>query len=545
MLLCLFKAVHCEEPSIPTRPEGGFIHFQSFSDSNWNENWKFSELTNYSGQWVAEETAAPQSVSGEKMLFMKTAMAYYGASTKFAQPLVLKGKTLVVQYEVRFQEALECGGAYMKLFSTENFAPTTLSNESRYSIMFGPDKCGATNKVHFIFRHKNPITGVIEEKHMKDAPAIKTDKINHLYTLIVRPDNSFEVLIDAESVRQGSLLTDFAPSVNPPKEIDDPTDIKPSDWVDEEMIPDPEAKKPEDWDETQPEFIPDPTKLNPPEGWLKDEPKFIPDPESKKPEDWDDDIHGEWEPPTVANPKCDAAPGCGEYEAPLIKNDLFKGKWKAPMIKNPAFKGVWRPRQIPNPHFFEDKEPHNFMAIAGAGFELWMVNKEIGFTNIFIGNDEAALHKWNKDHFLAKHAAQEAERKKLEPEEKTEKGAGFVGALTNFGTTLKDAFMNLYNENAVMTLSLAGVAALIPIIIIFVACCKKSPAPIKEEESKPEQKPKVEEVKVEEKPKVEEVKVEEKPKEEIKPKIEEVVEEPKGESVTRRTKKGGKKEDGF
>ena len=31
--------------------------------------------------------------------------------------------------------------------------------------MFGPDKCGSDSKLHFIFRHKNPITGVMEEKH--------------------------------------------------------------------------------------------------------------------------------------------------------------------------------------------------------------------------------------------------------------------------------------------------------------------------------------------------------------------------------------------
>ena len=35
------------------------------------------------------------------------------------------------------------------------------------------------------------------------------------------------------------------PPINPPKEIDDPKDFKPNDWVDEEMIDDPDAKKPE------------------------------------------------------------------------------------------------------------------------------------------------------------------------------------------------------------------------------------------------------------------------------------------------------------
>jgi calnexin len=54
---------------------------------------------------------------------------------------------------------------------------------------------------------------------MKDAQSVTTDKVNHLYTLIVRPDNSFEILNDAESLKQGNLLKDFSPSVAPPNEI--------------------------------------------------------------------------------------------------------------------------------------------------------------------------------------------------------------------------------------------------------------------------------------------------------------------------------------
>lgn len=33
--------------------------------------------------------------------------------------------------------------------------------------MFGPDKCGNDIKLHFIFRHVNPITGAVEEKHCR------------------------------------------------------------------------------------------------------------------------------------------------------------------------------------------------------------------------------------------------------------------------------------------------------------------------------------------------------------------------------------------
>lgn len=65
---------------------------------------------------------------------------------------------------------------------------------------------------------------------------IYKDKQPHLYTLIVRPDNTFSVLVDSKEVNSGSLLEDFTPAVNPPEEIDDPNDIKPEEWDEREKV---------------------------------------------------------------------------------------------------------------------------------------------------------------------------------------------------------------------------------------------------------------------------------------------------------------------
>lgn len=50
-------------------------------------------------------------------------------------------------------------------------------------------------------------------------------------------------MFNGESHNLGNLLEDFTPTVNPPKEIDDPEDKKPEDWVDVKRIPDPDATK--------------------------------------------------------------------------------------------------------------------------------------------------------------------------------------------------------------------------------------------------------------------------------------------------------------
>jgi calnexin len=212
---------------------------------------------------------------------------------------------------VRFNTPLECGGAYIKLLHTAAevqpthapFASESFSNETPYVIMFGPDKCGDNNKVHFIFRHKNPLTGAFEEKHLKTPPRVPLDKKSHLYTLVLRTDETYDVMVDGVVKAGGSLLEDFTPAVNPPAEIDDPTDSKPADWVDAATIPDPAASKPEDWDESQPALIPDPAALKP-DGWQDDGLLMIPDPSALQPADWNVEEDGDWEAPSIKNPVC-------------------------------------------------------------------------------------------------------------------------------------------------------------------------------------------------------------------------------------------------
>lgn len=269
-------------------------------------------------------------------------------------------------------------------------------------------------QVHFIFKHKNPITGEYEEKHLGSPPMAKITKRTTLYTLIVNPDQTFDLRIDGKSVKNGSLLEDFVPAVNPPKEIDDPADSKPEDWVDTAQIPDPDAKKPDDWDEDAPMEIVD-DEATKPADWLDDEPEFVPDPNAKKPDDWDDEEDGDYIPPTVNNPKCQDVSGCGPWERPLKPNPAYKGKWSAPMVDNPAYKGPWAPRRIPNPNHFDDSTPANFEPIGAIGYELWTMTKDILFDNIYVGHSVADAEKLQKATFDVKRAIEEKEEEATAP----------------------------------------------------------------------------------------------------------------------------------
>lgn len=69
------------------------------------------------------------------------------------------------------------------------------------------------------------------------------DELTHLYTLILNPDQTYEVKIDNEKVESGSLEEDW--DFLPPKKIKDPEAKKPEDWDDRAKIDDESDTKPE------------------------------------------------------------------------------------------------------------------------------------------------------------------------------------------------------------------------------------------------------------------------------------------------------------
>ncbi|EED24523.1 calnexin [Talaromyces stipitatus ATCC 10500] len=451
-------------------------------DSTSDEDWA------YVGEWSVEEPTVFKGIEGDKGLVLKNPAAHHAISAKFPKKIDNKGKTLVVQYEVKPQNSLVCGGAYLKLLQeNKKLHLDEFSNASPYVIMFGPDKCGSTNKVHFIFKHKNPKTGEYEEKHMTNPPVPRTDKTTSVYTLIVKPDQSFEILINGDNVKNGTLLDDFSPAVNPPKEIDDPKDKKPSDWVDEVKIPDPEATKPEDWDEDAPYEIVD-EEATKPDDWLENEPLSIPDPEAEKPEDWDDEEDGDWIPPTVPNPACADVSGCGPWTTPMKKNPAYKGKWSAPLIDNPAYKGPWAPRKIANPDYFEDKTPSNFEPMGAIGFELWTMQNDILFDNIYIGHSVEDAAAFREETYAVKKPVEVAEEEasKPKPEKKIDTGLTFKEDPVAFVRQKVDLFVSLVKQDpldAVKTVPEVagglGAILLATILFIFGAISSSSPAPTK------------------------------------------------------------------
>ena len=61
---------------------------------------------------------------------------FYGLSAKFEKPFSNEGKTLVIQFTVKHEQNIDCGGGYAKIFSSD-LDQKDMHGDSPYLIMFG------------------------------------------------------------------------------------------------------------------------------------------------------------------------------------------------------------------------------------------------------------------------------------------------------------------------------------------------------------------------------------------------------------------------
>merc|ERR1711985_39101 len=292
------------------------------------------------GKWEASAGKWFKDEAEDKGLQTAEDSKFFGMSASF-DSFSNKGKDLIIQYQAKYEKDVECGGGYLKI-GPKLPDPTSFGDPTPYNIMFGPDKCGYNKRTHLIFNYKGK--NVLKKSDLSYKQ--EDDGTSHLYTLIVKPDNTVRVDIDEEKIYEGSIKEDW--EVLKPKEISDPDDKKPEDWADDSMIDDPEDKKPDDWVEE----------------------KRIVDPDAKKPDDWDDEEDGEW-------------------EAPMKDNPAYKGEWSVKRISNPAYKGFWEAKKIANPEYEDDDSVYKYADFGFIGFDLWQVKGGTIFDNIIITDDVA------------------------------------------------------------------------------------------------------------------------------------------------------------
>jgi len=351
----------------------GKIYFSETFGSGWEDRWttskwKASEGTD--GKWVANAGKWHSDEAEDTGIQTGEDSKFFGISAGFPS-FSNEGKELIVQYQAKYEKDIECGGGYVKLGPKLDDA-TTFGDPTSYNIMFGPDKCGYTKRTHLIFNYKGK--NVLKKSDL--AYKQENDGTSHVYRLVVKPDNTVRVEIDEEKIYEGSLKEDW--ELLAAKEISDPDDKKPSDWVDDSMMDDPEDSKPDDWTDE----------------------KRIVDPDASKPDDWDDEEDGEW-------------------EAPMKDNPAYKGDWYVKRISNPAYKGVWEAKKIANPEYVDDDTLYSYKDFGFIGFDLWQVKGGTIFDNIIITDDVAEADAFTKK-WKALSEVEQAKKKEEDDAKKAE-----------------------------------------------------------------------------------------------------------------------------
>jgi len=328
----------------------GKIYFSETFGDGWESRWTTSKLKESEGTHGSFVATAGKWFNDEKEdtgIQTKEDSRFFGISAGF-DSFSNDGKELVVQYQAKYEKDVECGGGYLKMGPKMDDA-TKFGDPTVYNIMFGPDKCGYTKRTHLIFNYKGK--NVLKKSDL--AYKQEGEGTSHLYRLVVKPDNTVLVEIDGEEIYKGSIKEDW--EVLAVKEIADPDEKKPTDWVDDSMMDDPESIKPDDW-VTEKRMV---------------------DAEAKKPDDWDDEEDGEW-------------------EAPMKDNPEFKGEWEVKRISNPAYIGFWEAKKIANPEYVDDDKVYAFKEFGFVGFDLWQVKGGTIFDNVIITDDVAEADEFAK-----------------------------------------------------------------------------------------------------------------------------------------------------
>lgn len=316
------------------------VYLEERFQQGWEQRWARPTYVRKGIQLGKFRLSAGEYYGDEKKqrgLETMDARRFYLLYTNFSHVFDTRDKDLILQYTLRLNLYVDCSGFYIKLFnSDEDFQ--YMSNESIYSIMFGPDICGAVQKKTHIILSKDETY----YPYLKGVSCYK-DHLTHAYTLIIRANNTIEYKVDGKLIDSEKLENRF--NVPLTKEIPDPNDKKPDDWDDDEYIVDVTDKKPDDWVDEQ----------------------FIPDPDSFRPPSWDDSIP--WAPP-------------------MIKNPNYIGEWVPRKIKNPNYKGIWQPKMIKLDEPVEDPTFGHFNSLSFLGIEFYQSSPGSIFNNFLVTDNE-------------------------------------------------------------------------------------------------------------------------------------------------------------
>lgn len=92
------------------------------------------------GEWT-QSAGKFYADASDKGLQTTNDSKFFAISTPLTKPFTSDGKKdLVIQYSVKHEQLIDCGGAYIKLLpGGDKFDAKSFGGETPYRVMFGPD----------------------------------------------------------------------------------------------------------------------------------------------------------------------------------------------------------------------------------------------------------------------------------------------------------------------------------------------------------------------------------------------------------------------
>ncbi|CDW57506.1 calreticulin [Trichuris trichiura] len=314
---------------------------ERFDDGDsWKERWVQSNHEHPQGKVQVGHGDFYADPEIDKGLQPMESFRYYQLSRKLDVPFNTLGKSLVLQYSVKNQRNINCAGAYIKLLP----AGTNLSefnSKTPYHIMFGPDICGIELRViRAIIRRDG------KEFTLKKPLTCEDDEYTHFYTLIIHPNQTYEIRVDNRVRMAGNIIDDF--DLHIPYMVRNYKTRKPSDWDDRIFLRNKSAP------------------LDNGKSYVEEDIKFE----------------------TMYNSKhrYDETEFVGRAPQGYIRNRNYRGRWQRPYIikRNGGEKNL--------------QLDHG--SIGAVGFDLWIITPEIVFDNILITDDTNHVFKFDEDNFM-------------------------------------------------------------------------------------------------------------------------------------------------
>lgn len=136
-VLVVFIVIFVIEMTVAAAVEDLFFaeSFESnIFENNYSNKWVKSDLERYYGQDIQLKPSliAVDGFEDDNGLRLVMDNRHYGLGTKFSSPFTIT-QNLVIQYDLKLEEGLPCGGAYLKLLRGDVLL-NELSDKSPFSI---------------------------------------------------------------------------------------------------------------------------------------------------------------------------------------------------------------------------------------------------------------------------------------------------------------------------------------------------------------------------------------------------------------------------